>query len=124
MTINKKWIWITFSKEGIHRYPEAETNPKLAAVSYLQFPHRHVFHFKVYLEVNHDNRDVEFILFKRELEDLYTYGDKTLELDYKSCEMIASDLIEYISKKYPNRDIKVDVSEDNENGAILEYSAK
>lgn len=27
--MSTKYIWVTFSKEGIHRYPEAETNPEL-----------------------------------------------------------------------------------------------
>jgi hypothetical protein len=58
-------------------------------------------------------------MFKRELEALY--NDSLFLLDYKSCEMIAEDLIEYISKQYPGRYIEVGVSEDGENGAILKY---
>ena len=60
------WIYVTFQQEGIHKYPAALTDPKLADVSFLGYPHRHMFHFKVHLEVFHDDRDVEFILFKRE----------------------------------------------------------
>jgi hypothetical protein len=71
------------------------------------------------MDVFHNDRDVEFILFKRELESLY--GQGTLEVDYKSCEMLAEDLIGYISKNYPNRKISVEVSEDGENGATLQY---
>jgi hypothetical protein len=70
--------------------------------------------------VTHNDRDIEFILFKRELEALY--DDKTLQLDYKSCEMMAEDLIGYISEKYPNRSIVVDVSEDGENGCSLTWA--
>lgn len=114
------WIWVTSQKEGIHRYPEAATNPSLKDVSFLQYPHRHIFHFKVYLQVNHDNRDVEFIIFKRWLENLYTAG--TLQLDHKSCEMIAEDIIYFTMKEYPDRDIKVEVSEDGENGCLVEYT--
>jgi hypothetical protein len=58
-------------------------------------------------------------MFKRELENLY--GNSTLEVDFKSCEMLAEDLIGYISKKYPGRSVSVEVSEDGENGATLEY---
>jgi hypothetical protein len=36
--------------------------------------------------------------------------------------MLAEDLIEYVNNKYPKRDITVKVYEDDENGAILEYS--
>jgi len=71
------------------------------------------------VEVHHNDRDIEFILFKRELEALYSAA--TLEVDYKSCEMLAEDLIDYISKKYTGRKIKVEVSEDGENGATLTY---
>lgn len=116
----KRWIEVSFQKEGIHKYPAALDDPKLADVSFLGHPHRHIFHFYVRLEVEHNDRDVEFILFKRELESLFSQG--TMQCDYKSCEMLAEDLINYIQEKYPKRDITVKVYEDDENGAILEYS--
>jgi hypothetical protein len=71
------------------------------------------------MEVFHEDRDIEFILFKRELEKLYS--DKVLQLDYQSCEMMASDLLKYLQKKYPDRNAKITVSEDGENGATLTY---
>jgi len=116
----KRWIEVSFQKEGIHKYPAALDDPKLADVSFLGYPHRHIFHFYVSLEVEHNDRDVEFILFKRELENLFETG--TMQCDYKSCEMLAEDLINYIQENYPKRDITVKVYEDDENGAILEYS--
>jgi len=111
-------VWVTFHKEGIHKYPAALDDPKLTEVSFLGHPHRHIFHFKVWIQVFHDDRDVEFILFKRWLEGLY---DGTLELDYKSCEMIADDLHKEIINKYPDRETWISVSEDNENGCIKKY---
>ena len=118
-------IWVTFAKEGIHKYPAALTDPKLATgdeydVSFLGYPHRHIFHFKVEIQVFHDDRDIEFIQFKRWLENLYATG--TLQLDYKSCEMICDDLAEQINNKYPNRKLNITVSEDNENGATCTYA--
>jgi hypothetical protein len=120
----KKFIWVTFRKEGIHKYPAALDDPNLATgewddVSFLGYPHRHIFHFKVSIEVFHDDRDIEFIQFKRWLERLY--DDKTLELDYKSCEMMADDLHKTISEKYPKRDMTIEVSEDGENGCEILY---
>ena len=117
-------IWVTFSKEGIHKYPAALEDPNLATgdwddVSFLGYPHRHIFHFKVWLEVFHDDRDVEFIQFKRWMERLYAHD--TLQLDYKSCEMIADDLASEIQAMYPDRYIKISVAEDNENGCEMEY---
>ena len=123
--MSQDMIWVTFRKEGVHRYPAAGHDPKLASgdeydVSFLQYPHRHMFHFKVYLEVFHDDRDVEFIQFKRWLENLYNKG--TIELDHKSCEMMADDLYKEISSKYTDRKIWIEVSEDGENGCLKQYA--
>ena len=119
-----KMIWITFRKEGIHKYPAALEDPKLATgdeydVSFLGYPHRHIFHFKISIEVFHDDRDIEFIQFKRWLEKLY--DQKTLQLDYKSCEMISDDLYVEIAKRYPGRTVEIEVSEDGENGSKARY---
>lgn len=107
-------IFVTFQKEGIHRYPDAPEGAE-----FLKSPHRHIFHFRVTIEVFHNDRDIEFILFKRALENLYK--ESVLLVDYKSCEMLAEDLINYISEKYPSRTISVEVSEDGENGATLSH---
>ncbi len=121
---NRK-IWVTFRKEGIHCYPAAASDPQLNTgdeydVSFLASPHRHIFHFRVSIDVLHTDRDIEFIQFKRWLESLYVGG--TLELNYKSCEMIADDLYVQIAQKYPNRDVHIEVSEDGENGCFVEYN--
>lgn len=122
--MNNKYIWVTFQKEGIHKYPQALTDPLLATgdeydVSFLGYPHRHIFHFRVDIEVFHDDRELEFIQFKRWLESLYQTN--VLKLDYRSCEMISDDLAVLIKDKYPGRKFKISVSEDNENGSYAEY---
>ena len=119
-----KMIWVTFQKEGMHKYPAALTDPALATgdeydVSFLGYPHRHIFHFKVWISVTHDDRDIEFIQFKRWLLNLYK--DSILALDYKSCEMMSEDLYQQISQKYPNREVWIEVSEDGENGSFIKY---
>ena len=119
-----KMIWVTFNKEGMHKYPAALTDPNLATgdeydVSFLGYPHRHIFHFKVWISVTHDDRDIEFIQFKRWLLNLYK--DSILALDYKSCEMMSEDLYQQISQKYPDREIWIEVSEDGENGSFIKY---
>lgn len=123
----QRYIWVTFQKEGIHKYPAALDDPNLATgdkydVSFLGYPHRHIFHFKIQIEVFHNDRDIEFIQFQRWLENLYNEG--TLELDYKSCEMISDDLYDKISERYTGRSITINVSEDNENGCRIYYPAK
>jgi hypothetical protein len=120
----QKKIWVTFQKEGMHRYPAAATDPALATgdeydVSFLANPHRHIFHFRVWIDVVHNDRDIEFIQFKRWLENLYRSG--TLQLDYKSCEMMADDLYIQIASRYPSRAVWIEVSEDGENGALIKY---
>lgn len=119
-----RMIWVSFSKEGIHKYPAALTDPALATgdeydVSFLGYPHRHIFQFKVAISVTHNDRDIEFIQFKRWLEKLY--NENTLELNYRSCEMIAEDLYAKINTRYPNREVWIDVSEDGENGAFMRW---
>jgi hypothetical protein len=120
-------IWVTFAKEGVHMYPGADTDPKLATgdwddVSFLGVPHRHIFHFRVRIEVFHNDRDIEFIQFKRWMERLY--AQDVIQLDHKSCEMIADDLYLEISTKYPGRFVEISVAEDNENGCLIYYPAK
>ena len=120
----KRLIFVTFQKEGIHCYPAAATDPALKTgdeydVSFLGTPHRHIFHFEVAIEVFHNDRDIEFIQFKRWLENLYSQG--TIELNFKSCEMISDELYEVIATRYPKRDIEITVSEDGENGATISY---
>ena len=121
-----KMIWVTFQKEGIHKYPAALEDPTLATgdeydVSFLGYPHRHIFHFRVWISVQHNDRDIEFIQFKRWLESLYNGQGATISLDYKSCEMMSDDLYNIIAHKYPDREIWIEVSEDGENGSFIKY---
>lgn len=127
LELARNMIWVRFQREGIHKYPAALTDPALATddkydVSFLGYPHRHIFHFTVAIQVFHDNRDIEFIQFKRWMEELY--AEDVLNLDYKSCEMMANELAATISSAYPGRDITITVSEDGENGATLEFTNK
>jgi hypothetical protein len=128
----QRQIWVTFRKEGIHKYPAALTDPQLATgdeydVSFLGYPHRHIFHFRVWIDVFHNDRDIEFIQFKRWLENLFrTTGanntSSVLSLDYKSCEMIADDLYVQIAARYPGRSVWIEVAEDGENGCLIKYN--
>ena len=76
LEVTKRQVWVTFQKEGVHLYPAAANDPLLATggwddVSFLGVAHRHIFHFRVAIDVFHDDRDIEFIQFKRWLESLY-----------------------------------------------------
>jgi hypothetical protein len=130
-------IYCSFRLVGFHHFPKA---PK--EVSYLRKEHRHEFHFKVSVEVTHDNREIEFHTLKRDclniLEVLYTTNDYSeLTFGAQSCEMIAAKLLAILveNKKYDSyptiderisihpvmqrRQIIVEVSEDGENCGIV-----
>ena len=124
ITQAQRQIWVTFRREGIHRYPAAATDPALCTpgeydVSFLGNSHRHIFHFQVWIDVWHSNRDLEFIQFKRWLESLYSKD--VLQLDFKSVEMLADDLYLQIAERYPDRAIWIEISEDGENGCLVKY---
>lgn len=120
-------IWVTFRREGIHRFPQAATEPHLATndeydVSFLGTAHRHVFHFRVWIDVFHNDRDIEFIQFKRWLQNLYADNSEgALTLDNRSCEMIANELYSKITDRYPGRECWIEVGEDGENGCLITY---
>ena len=107
-------IIINTQVEGIHNWPGCD----IKEVEFLKFPHRHLFHICCKKEVNHDDRDVEIINLKREinsfLESIYAApNSSTLIFESKSCEMIARELLETFKLNYCS------VLEDGENGAEI-----
>ena len=121
MSEAKRQIWVTWQREGIHKYPAALTDPALADVQFLGYPHRHIFHFRVWIDVFHNDRDLEFIQFKRWCESLYSSDNSVLSLDHKSCEMIAEDLYTQINARHPGRAVTIEISEDGENGCYIQF---
>jgi len=90
---------------GFHRWKDA---PEV--VSFLRNWHRHIFHVKIGVEVEGNNREVEFFIFQKQVEGYLDlkYADQQFE---SSCEMIAQDLLDHFRATY------CEVSEDGENGA-------
>jgi len=105
-------IIVRFAIEGTHRWKDAEE--KEPEVAFLQFPHRHMFHFEVRKIVEHDDRDIEIILFKRAIFDylIEKYGSPC-DFDTMSCEMLANE----IADKFEC--LSVQCLEDDENGAHI-----
>ena len=104
-------IIVKLEYEALHCWPQvAEMLPNLPEIHFLQYPHRHIFHIKLEKVVTHADRDIEIILFKREvikyLQDRFN-GD----LKNWSCEMLATHLLDNFKCH------SVEVLEDNENGA-------
>lgn len=113
-----KYIFVTFEHEGIHHYPDAPEG-----VEFLKHPHRHVFHFRIDIEVFHCDRELEFILVKRQIAKWTDNG--TMVLNNMSCEMIADMLHALLVDEYgDHRNIIIEVNEDNENGAKCFYPRK
>lgn len=110
-------VFCTLQFEGIHCWP----NCPIEEVSYLRSPHRHIFHVKAYKQVFHDDRDVEFIWLKHRIQEFLNnwlqHSTHTTapvyDLGPMSCEMIANKLIDEFNLS------RCEVSEDNENGAIV-----
>lgn len=117
MGINKM-IWVKFQKSGFHNFPRASEDDELSDVQYLGHKHRHLFKFKVAIEIFHNDRELEFHQFLNWLESLFL-GE--LDLNHKSCEMLSDDLAEIIMFKYPGRKLIIEVSEDGECGVRCEY---
>jgi hypothetical protein len=110
-------VYCTLQVEATHNWPGCP----FEEVDYLRVPHRHVFHVKAFKPVHHDDRDIEFIMLKHEIQNYLRekYYDDTKKLHVfgsKSCEMLGAELIQVFDLS------KVDVSEDNENGAVITVS--
>jgi len=117
-------VFCTLQVEGTHNWPDCPFDE----VDYLRVPHRHIFHIKAYKRVLHDDRDVEFIMLKHEIQKYLTstYLDERnlptskqlLVFGAMSCEMIAKELCDVFMLT------RCEVSEDNENGAIVTRNCK
>lgn len=110
----KTSVFALVQVQGLHFFADA---PK--EVEYLAYPHRHVFTFKCFKRVYHDNRDVEFIMLKNEitahLKQKYECPvTHVCDFGFRSCEMLAKELMVQFDL------FKVEVSEDGENGVEVE----
>lgn len=114
-------IFIQTSFEGIHRYPNAPEG-----VEFLASPHRHMFGVCLEVEVYHDDRELEFILLKRSVNNWIKSKQDEFgiwNMGAMSCEQVANWLIKNVKEELPNgnkRYVKATVDEDGENGAVVE----
>jgi len=111
----KSSVFIRFELAGVHQWNHCD----LDQVMYLKDLHRHKFFFELHKQVFHDDRDVEFICFQYDvkqylIQKYFSDEIKCLNFQTRSCEMIAKELLLHFNCE------KVIVSEDNENGAIIE----
>lgn len=106
----KKTIIIRTRFEAIHCWP----NCPYEDVAFLKNPHRHEFWIEVEIKVSHNDRDIEFIRAKRELDSYIAtgYGE---DLGSTSCEDIAESIMNSGLFHFDS----VTVMEDGENGAKI-----
>lgn len=116
--MKKTYIKVRTEFEGYHYYPNAgEIDPR---IKFLENEHRHMFKVEVTISVNHLDRELEFFLVKWALNDHIKGGN----MNHKSCEMIATDILEnHLIPSYgKDRSYKIVVSEDGESDGIIEYN--
>lgn len=110
----KTYIIVKNSFEGIHTYKDAPE-----CVSFLRTPHRHIFYVTTKISVTHDDRELEFFIVKHKIIELLLDVVNELGINM-SCEQIAKLLIQKLQAIYGERYYQVEVSEDNENSAVVE----
>lgn len=111
----KELIIVQLQIPGVHSWSECDID----SVKYLSNPHRHIFHIKAAKRVEHDNRAIEIIQFKKQVKDYLKSwfpdypGSEELNFGDSSCEQIAKLLLSKFSLFY------CQVLEDGENGALV-----
>jgi len=108
-----KTVIVTLQVEAFHCWPEAKDI--LPEVAFLSDRHRHIFYFKAYKDVEHNDRDVEIILLKRKMmTHLHNKYGVPCEFGRQSCE----DLAEEMCREFQLT--ACEILEDNENGAVVQ----
>lgn len=107
-----KYVFCRFQVEGWHQWP--------AAKDYLQYPHRHMFHFDIGISVTNNDREVEFIEMKRQFKgEVARWLSPGNRLDI-SCEELAERCVFMAHRMFNSNRIYAEVSEDGENGACVQ----
>lgn len=104
-----KLVFAKLLFEATHNWP----NCNIEEVAYLKHEHRHIFHITAYVEVMHEDRDVEFIVLKHEIEAFLQEKYPDRKLGSTSCETLANILLIQFNLT------KCVVSEDGENGVEI-----
>jgi hypothetical protein len=114
---------INTSFPGVHNWPEASQFAG-DAVGFLQHPHRHTFHIKAEMEVSSSDREIEFFILKKKVNDIIEklydcpLNGVAYELGRRSCEQIAEEIIKELRVDFNYKGtIMIEVWEDNEVGA-------
>ena len=112
-------VFCTLRFEATHDWPGAE-----GITAFLGSSHRHMFHIRATVPVQHDDRDVEFIRMKGEIRELldqrFGREGSLPDMGATSCEMLGRYIALYLLAIYGAAAwAEVEVSEDGENGATV-----
>lgn len=116
MSLVTRWIKVLGGFEGFHQWLEAP-----GEVAFLRNSHRHWFEVTVWIQVQHEDRELEFYILKRDVQNWLEVVRKAMKRNW-SCEMISDKLAELIHGFYVNRNLKIEVSEDGKEASLCEYS--
>ncbi len=107
------WAKVSTRFESLHRW---ESIPSDHPKQFLKHDHRHEFHVAVWVEQDHANRAVEYLVLKDQLNGYL----KDYKMGPMSCEMLAQEIINYVKALYPGLKVCCEVLEDGENGAFVD----
>lgn len=115
-----KTIFVTDEFVGYHQWWDAPSE-----VLYLRDKHRHLFKVRVEVGVEHADRQIEYHMLKRQLPSFLPRVDANANGERyfggMSCEDIANSTLLNLIDVYPKQTYyAVEVSEDGENGSIVE----
>lgn len=108
-------VWARWTFHGWHSWPEAGSIGR----DYLASRHRHLFHVRVQLSVEHNDREVEFHDLLEHCMEATPSGD----LGRSSCEDIAERIAAHVAERWPGRRLVITVAEDDEVGATLTWES-
>jgi hypothetical protein len=114
-------VEVRLAVPGFHAWPEA---PQDSPIGFLASKHRHTFHIRARIAVAHQDRDLEFIMLKRQIHghlesSCVRAPSGGFEFGSMSCEMLATELLHYL-RNCGFRVTEVGVSEDNEFEGIVQ----
>ena len=103
-------IWVSYTFEGWHRWPDAPEHR-----DYLSNRHRHLFGVRATIQVEHDDREIEY----HDLLDVCKAELSAVPESGQSCEHMARHLATALTNLFPGRPIEVTVDEDGECGSTV-----
>jgi hypothetical protein len=111
----KTWAIIRVRFEAMHHWPGAPDGRH----DHLRSLHRHEFHVTLYAEQKHNDRDIEYLAAKDKLTVWLSHIG--FDMGSTSCEMLAEKTIAFAQAMWgKDRSYRCEVSEDGENGALVE----